>query len=67
MARETYEFLVEGCGLRFGKDVTGPFKAKTRAVSDKKAIQNVLYHKKEDMGLNPNTKMDFEGKVTRLD
>lgn len=67
MAQEIHTFLTEGYGLRFGKDVTGFFKAETKAVSEKKAIQNVLYHKKEDMGLSPNTKMEFEGKVTRLD
>lgn len=67
MAQETHEYLVEGCGLRFGKDVTKHFKAKTRAVSEKKAIQNVLYHKKREMGLNPNARMDFDGTVTRLD
>ena len=67
MAEEKYTWLVEGCGMRFGKDATNHFKEKTKAVSEKKAIQNVLYHKKLDMGLNPNTKMDFEGTVTRLD
>ena len=67
MAQEMHPFRVKGHGMRFGKDVTGYFEEGTQAVSEKKAIQNVLYHKKRDMGLNPNTKMEFEGTVDRLD
>lgn len=67
MAQTMHPFRVKGYGLRFGKDVTGYFEEETQAVSEKKAIQNVLYHKKREMGLKPNTKMEFDGTVTRLD
>ena len=66
MTKKKDLYLVEGCGMRFGRDATGHIKEETMAVSEKKAIQNVLFRKKQEMGLNPNTKMDFEGKVTKL-
>lgn len=64
--KEKIEYSYKGDVLSFGRVVYRNWKARTYAVSEKKALSNLAFQYKNVNGLAPHAKITLSGKLTAI-